>query len=181
MSREGTPPLAKMGAVLDKINVVIRYFALVIFFMSFATVIYGVLTRYALNRPQGWIDEVNAYFLVALCFLPLAWLQNRGEHIRIDTIFLKMGKAKQHMVNLVVLIVYVSGIIPLIWLTSTRAWETLQEGTRMDSLLGPPAFPLLALLPIGSFLLLLELIRQVAFYVSLLRSKTETTNKEVTV
>ena len=45
-----------------------------------------VVSRYLLNAPTMWSDEIASYLLIAIVFLGLAQNLRLGDHIRIDII-----------------------------------------------------------------------------------------------
>ena len=47
---------------------------------------YEVISRYLLNEPTTWSDEIASYLLIAIVFLGLAQNLRLGTHIRIDII-----------------------------------------------------------------------------------------------
>lgn len=49
-------------------------------------VTFEVISRYLLNAPTVWSDEIASYLLIAIVFLGLAQNLRLGSHIRIDII-----------------------------------------------------------------------------------------------
>jgi len=49
-------------------------------------VTYEVVSRYLLNAPTAWADEIAAYLLIEIVFLGLAQNLLRGDHIRIEIV-----------------------------------------------------------------------------------------------
>lgn len=54
-------------------------------------VTYEVISRYLLNAPTTWSDEIASYLLIAIVFLGLAQNLRLGDHIRIDIITQKVS------------------------------------------------------------------------------------------
>lgn len=171
--------LVKAGAWLDKINKAITYLLLAVLFLALASVIYGIVTRYFFNKPAIWVEEMNTYFLVLFCFLPLAWVLSQGRHVRVDILLGAVSESKRNIINFIAMLLGLISSVILLWITGKRAGEVLLAGAVLDSMLAPPAFPILVIIPIGILLLLLQFIRETAHYISLVRSKPQSPTSEV--
>ncbi len=53
-------------------------------------VTFEVVSRYLLNSPTMWSDEIASYLLIAIVFLGLAQNLRLGDHIRVDVITEKL-------------------------------------------------------------------------------------------
>jgi TRAP-type C4-dicarboxylate transport system permease small subunit len=47
-------------------------------------VFYQVFTRYVMNDPAGWTEEIARYFLVAIVFIGAAMSVRKNNHIQVD-------------------------------------------------------------------------------------------------
>ncbi|WP_162787221.1 TRAP transporter small permease [Notoacmeibacter marinus] len=58
---------------------------LLIVFWALGTVVFAqFFTRYFLNMPLGWTEELARYLLISVAFLGLPVVTRRGEHIAIE-------------------------------------------------------------------------------------------------
>ena len=58
--------------------------AFALFWVMAAVVFYQVVTRYVMDDPAGWTEEIARYFLVAVVFVGAAMSVRRNNHIQVD-------------------------------------------------------------------------------------------------
>ncbi|HEX7073949.1 MAG TPA: TRAP transporter small permease [Hyphomicrobiaceae bacterium] len=73
--------LAEEGGVLRNLEINIAALALVAFIVLASA---QVISRYGLNRPIPWIEEVSAILLIWMTFIGAAWLVRKDRHIRVE-------------------------------------------------------------------------------------------------
>jgi len=56
----------------------------VLFWLLAAIVFYQVFTRYVMDDPAGWTEEIARYFLVAVVFIGAAMSVRKNNHIQVD-------------------------------------------------------------------------------------------------
>lgn len=58
-----------------------------IFWALAGTVFYQVFTRYILDDPAGWTEEIARYLLVALVFIGASMAVRKNSHIHVDALY----------------------------------------------------------------------------------------------
>ncbi|MDH3320435.1 MAG: TRAP transporter small permease [Betaproteobacteria bacterium] len=58
-----------------------------IFWALASTVFYQVFTRYILDDPAGWTEEIARYLLVALVFIGASMAVRKNSHIHVDALY----------------------------------------------------------------------------------------------
>ena len=58
-----------------------------LFWVLACVVFYQVFTRYAMNDPAGWTEEIARYLLVAVVFIGAAMSVRRNNHIQVDVFY----------------------------------------------------------------------------------------------
>ena len=152
--------LTKTGAIFDHIVTGTFMLACVLLALMALSVTYEVLMRYVFSRPTIGILEINQYALIWITFLSAAWVQRRGGHAAMDTLLLRLSSRSQLMMTAI--ISTVGGIVWLIivWYSTQVIWRLFQEGAYIFSPLEPLKAPIVIIIPIGSFLLFIELMRR---------------------
>jgi len=56
----------------------------VLYWLMAAIVFYQVFTRYVMDDPAGWTEEIARYFLVAVVFIGAAMSVRKNNHIQVD-------------------------------------------------------------------------------------------------
>src|SRR3990172_8711164 len=64
-----------------------------LFWTLAAIVFYQVFTRYVLDDPAGWTEEIARYFLVAVVFVGAAMSVRRNNHIQVDYLYRLIPRA----------------------------------------------------------------------------------------
>lgn len=147
--------------VLNKLVVIIVI--LVIVGLSFS-VSYEVVMRYFFNSPTDWVTEVSTWSLIFIFFLPIAYAEQLGQHIKVDIFTIRASKRTQ--AGLAVATSALSLFVFVIF-----AWSgTLYAQERLDWNTGPPLemplFPYMVAIPVGLILLSLQI------FVSLIKNIT---------
>ena len=65
-------------------------------------VFYQVFTRYIMEDPAGWTEEIARYFLVAIVFIGAAMSVRKNNHIQVDYFYRLMPKAMGRVVSIAV-------------------------------------------------------------------------------
>jgi C4-dicarboxylate transporter DctQ subunit len=124
--------------------------------VSFALVIYGVVLRYGLNRPQSWLDELVGYLLVAIVMLGASDALRQREHIAIDIVTGKLDRKKRFWVAVLALAsVAATAVIFLHEGWGAVAFSKMVD-LRSTGHLDTPLWTVQLLIPIGGVLLLLN-------------------------
>ena len=71
----------------------------VLFWLLAGIVFYQVFTRYVLEDPAGWTEEIARYFLVAVVFIGASMSVRKNNHIQVDYFYRLMPKAMGRVVS----------------------------------------------------------------------------------
>lgn len=120
-------------------------------------VLYQVFTRYFLNNPSDWTEELVRYFLIWTCFIGSAWAFGTRQHMALLYFLEKMTSRKKMyfmliidtLVLLLTVFVIVIGGIKL----------ALSAESVYSALLGVPRSLVYAVAPLsGVFIVIIQLI-----------------------
>jgi C4-dicarboxylate transporter DctQ subunit len=151
----------KLGRCLDLIHHAMAWTAAAcIIFMMFA-ICYSVFMRYLWGKPVPWVLEISSYLMLYITFLGTAWLQRQEGHVEVD---LFLGNAKPRTRAGFKAITYFGGAAVgfiLAWRGSLVTIDYFRRGVTLMGILDTPQFLLIAIIPIGGLLLLVEFILQI--------------------
>jgi TRAP-type C4-dicarboxylate transport system permease small subunit len=122
-----------------------------------------VTGRTAFNNPlMGTTEIVSGWYMVAVCYLPWAWLTRHDNHIAAG-VFERIGTARfgywMEVVVKVFMLVYVSVFA---WQTAIRALQQTRGGEVWEAAGGfIPVWPSRWLLPIGAGLMAVYLVLRI--------------------
>lgn len=71
-------------AAIDHLNKVVKYVASIMFVALAVLVFFQVVTRFVINFPLAWSEEISRYLTIYIVFLGSALAVRNREHIAID-------------------------------------------------------------------------------------------------
>jgi TRAP-type transport system small permease protein len=77
------------------------------------TVFIGVLFRYILNSPLGWIEEVARYCLVLVTYFGAYLALRRSQHMTIDLFYNQFSKKNQRLISIAGLLIIMPFFVAL--------------------------------------------------------------------
>lgn len=126
---------------------------------------YQTLMRYTFHWETAWVYELAQYAMVFVIFLPLARVEQLGEHIRVEAIISRMAPKTSRRVGIVALCLSLVFVAIYFWSSACHAYDAFSLGWNSGPYkLGWDQWPILAMMPIGLLILWLNLL------VSLIRS-----------
>ena len=145
--------------------------ALLFFMMVIITL--EALLRYGFNTSLVWPYEVTEYSMVAITFLSLAYVQARKRHIFVEVVVTRLSSKPQAWLNIIVSLLglaYFSLIIYGVW---GMAYESLKYGLRSTTAAHLPLFPFQLIVPLGSLVLCLQFLTDIAANIRQLVRRSE--------
>ena len=76
--------------------------SLALFVMLAFIVFYQVFTRYVMDDPAGWTEEIARYFLVAVVFIGAAMPVRKNNHIQVDYFYRLIPKPVGRVLSVLV-------------------------------------------------------------------------------
>ncbi len=133
---------------------------LLIFMMLFVGT--GVVMRYFLRQPLAGLVEITEIGLLYICFLGAAWVLKENGHVRMDIVVIRLKPRGQMTLDIMSSIIGVIVSLVLIWYGIRVSWDAFQRGIYDWATIETPIAVILAIIPAGSFLLLIEFLRKIA-------------------
>jgi TRAP-type C4-dicarboxylate transport system permease small subunit len=120
-----------------------------------------VVMRYLFNRPIFWVAELSEYSLLYITFLGTAWLLKQGGHVKIDLFTSRLAPKKRERLAIVSGIIGIFISVVFTYYGFKVTWDLFERGVFNPTLLEFPKGPLIAVIPIGFFLLLIQFVRMI--------------------
>lgn len=113
-----------MRKIIDSVT---RYSLVFLMGLLVIVVVWQVFSRYILNAPSTFTDELARFLLIWVSLLGAAYFSGKNQHIAINTLPSRLNPANRKRLNItinVIIIVFVScvfviGGIRLVWITYT--------------------------------------------------------------
>lgn len=123
-------------------------------------VCFEVFMRYFLGQPTNWVVDISACILLYTTFLAAGFLLRSEEHVTVDLLFNKFSRKTQCFLNVVTSSFGTLTVAALVWFGGKVTWENLRQGIQILGGVSYPKWVVLAIIPIGSFLLMIQFIRR---------------------
>ncbi len=151
----------KLHRFLDLLNNIMAGIAATMVIFMMLAISYSVVMRYLFNRPIAWIVEISSYLMLYITFLGTAWLLRREGHVEID---LFTGGMKPRTKTRLRAVTSIGGAVVgfvLAWKGSLVTVDYFKRGVMAMDILNTPQYLLMAIIPIGGFLLMIEFILRI--------------------
>ncbi len=123
-------------------------------------VVYEVVVR-AMGEPTIWVNEVSVYLFLWSAFLGLALTQRRGEHFRVTILTDHFSQKTQDILQLASTVIGAAFCAIMLWKGLEMTLGDYAMGRLSPTLLHFPIFLLRLAIPLGSSILLAELLRYI--------------------
>ncbi len=157
-----------------------KSFAWCILILTFATS-YEVFVRYVLRAPTSWAFDISYIMYGTLFMMAGGYALSRNAHVRGDFVYRLWPPRIQAGIELVLyFIFFFPGVLALVYAGinyAAESWNYLPYGPTgpmgeisINSPAGVPVFPLKTILPVASFILLLQGVAETIRCIQCLKS-----------
>lgn len=151
---------AKIIAILDSTNDFLALMASVLLIFLMLSISADVVMRYFLKSPMIWVLESSEFSLLFITFLGAAWLLKTDGHIKLEILLTRLTPRTQALLNAVTSILGAIACLATAWYSAQSTWGLFQISAVTVTNLRLPKGPIVAIIPIGSFLLFLQFLRR---------------------
>ncbi|MCX5798027.1 MAG: TRAP transporter small permease [Proteobacteria bacterium] len=150
------PLIEFLESILAKINEFFVFIASLMLIGLILLVNFDLFMRFVFRSPIAGLTEVTEIFLLYMTFLGTAWVYKDDGHVVIDLLLYNIVGNSKKILNLQNQIIV--GIIStiLVYYGSLTTFDHFIRGARNPSILETPIALVIAVIPVGSFILLLE-------------------------
>lgn len=148
----------KLQAVLSPINLALGYLSGFFFMLMMAITVYEVIVRYVFNAPTIWTLELSSYMMLTATFLAASYTLEKEGHVKVDIVLLRLSPERQRILNIITSILGTVFAAILLWKTGQLASTSHEMHWVSSTPLKIYLFPIYLMMPIGSFLLVVQYI-----------------------
>ena len=149
-----------LESILAKINKFFVFIACLMYVGTILLINFDLFMRFAFRAPIAGLTEVTEIFLLYMTFLGAAWLYKDDGHVVVDIVLYNLvskSLAKKILILQNHIIVgIISGI--LVYYGSLTTFDHFMRGAYNPTILETPIALAIAIIPIGSFVRLLEVL-----------------------
>jgi TRAP-type C4-dicarboxylate transport system permease small subunit len=153
--------LTKAGKAFDRLLDFFAVLAGIVAAFITVAVCAGIVTRFMFNRPMAWVIEISEYSLLYIAFLSAAWVMKNNKHVSVDLVYNSFSPK-----NKVISDLFTSILGGLVFLIVTYFGFKVTRNQYITKYFTPtfleaPKFIVTLIIPVGSFLLLIQIIRKI--------------------
>ena len=115
-----------------------------------------VIQRYGFNAPTRWGLELTIFICGVFYIMGYAYIHSLRADVRVDVIYARFTPRVRAIINLVTLPLFVIFFGALMWAGTGWAWTAVVKGYTSGSLWDPPIWPMRLMIPLATFLVLLQ-------------------------
>jgi len=156
--------LTRSGTIFDRIIGFLFFLASVILALGVLIISVDVVLRYFVRQPLGWVIEVVAFSLLFITFLGAAWVLRIERHVKVDLVLNLLNPGARAALNITTSVLGGIMCLLLAWYSGHLTWDLFQSGERTITVLEWLKAPLVAVIPLGSFLLSIQFLRRAYAY-----------------
>ncbi len=159
---KGIDALSNLGGILS---------AIIILTMGFI-VFYEIILRGFFNHPTEWVLEYSIYMLIATTFLGSAFVTKIGGHVCVDVIVSRLSERTRLRLDFITYFWSIAFTIILVYTSIKMVHQSILQNRVSTSILETPMFITEIPVALGSFFLLLQLIKDaVNKFILIIKSK----------
>jgi len=166
----------RLIVIFDRTLDIMAFFAGVLLLFAVASVGVGIVMR-SLGNPLGWVFEVSSYILLYVTFLVAAWTLRLEGHVHIDIVINQLKPRTQSVFHIITSAIGVLIALALTWYGAKVTYDFLLSGHFTPSVLEPPKWIFLIIIPIGSLALAIQFIRRTYHHIKLFGTSVEKAEK----
>lgn len=151
-------PIVLFVRVVDTVNRFVGRFAMGLFFVMGAILLYSTFSRLVFGMPVNWALEMTQFLLASYYLLGAAYSFQLNAHVRMDLFYSRAtprGKAITDAITILFVIFYLAVLLRGGWSSTEYA---ITYGQKNYSAWGPLMWPVKSVMTLGIFLMLLQAI-----------------------
>ena len=156
--------LTRAARVFDRVLNIAAIVAAAMIVFQMLSVSIQVIVRYFFGVALTWVIDISAIMLLYMTFLIAAWLLRTEGHVTMNLVISRLKPKYQSFLNILTSIVGTLICAAVIWYGAKCTWLHYQTGFETPTYLETPKWIILGIIPVGSFLLLIQFLRRTHGY-----------------
>ncbi|MFC1983142.1 TRAP transporter small permease subunit [Chloroflexota bacterium] len=151
--------------IFDRMCGVLGFIAGVVIVVLTLLVAAGVVARYIFREPFPWGVEVAMYLMLGSIFLAVAYSERENAHVRVEILVSYLPPKGQAIMNIFARLVGLAYCAVLTWKGVEMTVTAYLQSWISPELLAFPLWISMWVLPVGGFVLCLQLVANISRYV----------------
>jgi len=103
-----------------KIDNYLEYFLSIIMVVMVLNVLWQIFTRFVLNNPSSFTDELSRYLMIWIGVLGAAYLSGKNKHVAIDLISSKLSETNNNRLQRIIAFIILAFVFMAFIIGGTR-------------------------------------------------------------
>ncbi|MCI8645479.1 MAG: TRAP transporter small permease subunit [Firmicutes bacterium] len=148
--------LRKARKIIDTINEFVGKIGKYVLLIILATLVFEVVSRYVFNSPTIWVADISTQALAALGALGGGYALLYNQHVRVDVFYGAWSDRLKGIVDIITSILFFTFTIVLFLKSLEMCMDAWNFRERSSTTFAMPLWYIKTLMPIGTFLLLIQ-------------------------
>ena len=127
-------------------------------------VISAILFRYFMRTSLEGVTELSEYSLLFMTFVGAAWVLRVGGHVKMDILLDRLKPDTRTLANTIIFIVCAVLWLVIAWYGLKVTWLHYETDYFIRAGIDTPSFITLAIIPLGSLMLSIQLLKMAGQY-----------------
>jgi C4-dicarboxylate transporter DctQ subunit len=149
----------RFWVIFDKTITVLMIISSLLILLDALFVTMDVLMRYTFSITYVGIFELTEYSLLWMTFMGAAYIMRNNGHVRIDAVTNLLNPRHRAILDAIASIISIFILLVMTWYSVKLTLHDFQTGFTLSGVLRPVKWPIEIIIPIGFFMLLLQLVR----------------------
>ena len=141
---------------ITRLNEFIGRWVAYLIFLIFMLLLLEVFMRYLFSNPTSWTNEFGQMLFGAYVVLSGGYVMAHHNHVNVDLLYASFSPRTRASVDIFTSSMFFLFMAALLYFGSSMAWESVQGMETSYSAWNPPVWPIKAMIPLGTLLLLLQ-------------------------
>lgn len=152
------PPRAadRFCDMVDRINSWVGKGLAVTIFIVTVVILIEIFARTVVGQATRWANETTIYLSACAYLVSGGYALAHRRHVRIDLIYDRLSVTTRARLDLFTFLFFCLYVGALIWVGSTLAWSSFEQGEGTGTPWNPPIWPVKFAIPLAGLLLLLQ-------------------------
>ena len=119
---------------------------------------YEVMARYIFRSPTVWVHEMSGMLFGTFIIIGGAYTFSKGGHVSMDILYAGFTPRIRALLDILTFSLSLAFVGVLLWKGGQAAWKSIRILEHDSTQWGPPFYPFRLMLPLGAFLILLQML-----------------------
>jgi len=150
--------MLRLSHIIDNINKWVGKFVSLWIVVMTGVVMYEVIMRYVFNKPTIWAHELSLYIFGSMFILAGGYALHQKRMVNMDVFYGRFSAKGRAIFDFCTFIFALIFCAVLLWKSGVDGWKSLMHLNTSGTAWDVPFYPIRLALPVGAFLLLIQVI-----------------------